>query len=145
MSWNSFTYAMGNISNMLNFANGMLNKSGGSFVDRMANSGTNLVGNTIALKTAKDTRTYTGSSVGYTGFFRANGNAQAALQNTMEAATTAYQIYTPMYYNMYNSNNIFNSYNMNNMSSLNFLQRSNIAGTFGGPYANNNRFNGYWA
>lgn len=135
---------MGNISNLLKFANGMLDKNGGNFVDRLKNSGTNLFGNTIALRTAKDTREYTGSSIGYTGFFSAQ-NGSEAIQNTNAAADLALRLYTPYYYNMYNSGNMFGSYGMSNMNYMNFSQRSNIAGTFGGAYTNNNRFHGYWA
>lgn len=147
MSWNSFTYAMGNLSNMFKFANGMFDKQSGNITDRLKNSGTELLGNTIALRTARDTRTYTGSSLGYTGFFSAQ-NSSEALQNTMGAADFAMRMYTPMYYNNYG--NTYSGYGMSNMGlgSMNYMYGNNFSSSFGGNFGggfNNNRFRGYWA
>lgn len=112
MSWNNFTFAMGNITNLLRATNTALKKDGNTGLgDRLQDAGMQLFGNSMALRTARDIRNNTYSSAGYTGFFAANGNADKAMKNTTDAALWAYQTYTPMFY--------YNNYNPMGMSMLN--------------------------
>lgn len=145
MGWNDFTYAMGNLSNVFRAANGVLDKSqGGTIGSRMQNAGIQLFGNSIALQTAKDIREHTGSSIGYAGFFSANGDSSKAIQNTTDAALFATQMYTPLFYSNMRGMGMYGGmyggmYNSCNTSTY-APASSGGFGTF-----NNNFFRGYWA
>jgi len=139
MSWNTFTYSMGNLTNLTTFAQQVKDKSNGNFFTRLQDAGLNLWGNSMAIRTARDTRTYTGSNVGYMGFFQANGNASDALYNTSNASLWAYNMLTPRFYDNMNSTYGMGSggmYGMGGMSMAGGLQGSSIF---------NNRYHGYWA
>ena len=152
MSWNDFTYAMGNLSNLLNFTNGVLDKkSGQPLTTRLQDNGINLFGNTMALSTARDVRTYTGSNLGYMGFFSAKGNASEAMANTANASVWAYQNLTPMYYDnifmqsgMYGMGGMYGMNSMYGMGRMGSMYPTTSYTTFQNP-AVNRRFQGYFA
>ena len=141
MGWNDFTFAMGNIANVFRATNGVLDKSqGGTLGSRMQQAGIQLFGNSMALQTAKDIRANTGSCIGYTGFYAANGDASKAVQNTTDAALFATQMYTPMFYsNMRGTSSMYGMYNSYPTSTY----ASPSSGGFG--TFNNKFFKGYWA
>ena len=145
MSLNDFTYAMGNLSNLLNFTNGVLDKkSGQPLATRLQDSGINLFGNTMALGTGRDIKTNTGSNLGYMQFFSAKGNASEALANTANASIWAYQNLTPMYYNNYfMQRGLYGMNGMYGMNRMGSMYPTTTYSTMQTPAANR-RFQGYW-
>ena len=147
MSWNDFTYAMGNLQNLINFTRGVSDKSSGqSLGTRLQDNGINLFGNTMALGTARDVRTYTGSNLGYMGYFSANGDAAAALDNTNRASIWSYQYLTPAYYDsIYMRNGMYGMggmYGMYGMGGMGGMYPTSTFSTV--SYTNGNQPRSYW-
>ena len=141
MGWNDFTYAMGNLRNMFGATNTLIDKNSGvPLGQRMKDAGIELFGNSMALRTAWDIKNNTNSSVGYAGFFSANGDASQAMQNTTNAAMWSAQMYTPTSY--------WNSYmGMNGMYGS-MPQTTNYSYSYttnGTQNSGSNFFRGYWA